>query len=168
MTTKKNSKASKTPAINATAIGRDIGVNLGVLHTAATATDTIKGHIKTLRDAKIKIGASRKTCAVASAIFDGMPVNLSVNTRQAYLSQIRAAVNDGKAFSMNSARKTGKKTGAKTGGNGTIMIAIAPADTAEKASEKLRKGFEKMRAANDGLATLAAFLVDALDEAAAE
>ena len=48
------------------------------------------------------------------------------------------------------------------------MIAIAPADTAEKASEKLRKGFEKMRAANDGLATLAAFLVDALDEAAAE
>ena len=67
----------------------------------------------------------------------------------------------------NAARAKGKKSGAKTGG-GAIMIAISPADTAAKASEKLRKGFEKMRAANDGLAALAAFLVDALDEAAAE
>lgn len=165
MATKKNTKPA---SINATAIGRDIGVNLGVVHSAATATDTIKAHIKTLRDAKIKIGASRKTCAVASAIYDGMPDSLAVATRNQYLSKIRAAVNEGKTFNMNSARKAGKKTGAKTGNSGTIMIAIKAGDTAEKASETLRKGFEKMRAANDSLAALAAFLVDALDEAAAE
>ena len=162
MATKKNAKPA---SINATAIGRDIGVNIGKAHGAATATDTIKAHVKTLRDAKIKIGGSSRTCAVASAILEGMPSDLTVNTKRMYLSQIRAAVNDGKPFSMNSGRKAGgKKTGAKTGG-GAIMIAISPADTADKAAEKLRKGFEKMRAANDGLAALAAFLVDALDEA---
>ena len=134
---------------------------------AAKAVDAINADVKALRDAKIKIGGSSRTCAVASAILEGMPSDLTVNTKRMYLSQIRAAVNDGKPFSMNSGRKAGKKTGAKTGG-GAIMIAISPADTADKAAEKLRKGFEKMRAANDGLAALAAFLVDALDEAAAE
>ena len=165
MATKKNAKPA---SINATAIGRDIGVNLGVVHGASTATDTIKAHIKTLRDAKIKIGANKQTCAVASAIYDGMPDSLAVATRNQYLSKIRAAVNEGKTFNMNSGRKAGKKTGAKAGNSGTIMIAIKAGDTAEKASETLRKGFEKMRAANDSLAALAAFLVDALDEAAAE
>jgi hypothetical protein len=45
------------------------------------------------------------------------------------------------------------------------MIALAAGDTPEAAAAKLRKGFEKMRAANDGLANLASFLVDALDDA---
>ena len=166
MATKKN--AVKTPAINATAIGRDIGLNIGVadasLAEIGKATEAIKAGIKNLRDAKIKLGASRRTCAVSAAIYDAMPDSLAVATRNQYLSGIRKAVNEGKAFSMNSSRKAGGKKGAKTG-SGTIMISLAAGDKPEAAAAKLRKGFEKMRAANDGLASLASFLVDALDEA---
>jgi hypothetical protein len=159
---------AKTPAINATAIGRDIGLNIGVadasLAEIGKATEAIKAGIKNLRDAKIKLGASRRTCAVSAAIYDAMPDTLAVATRNQYLSGIRKAVNEGKTFSMNGSRKAGGKKGAKTG-SGTIMISLAAGDKPETAAAKLRKGFEKMRAANDGLASLAAFLVDALDEA---
>ena len=57
-----------------------------------------------------------------------------------------------------------KAKGAKAGG-GTIMIAIPSGAKAGDAANKLRAGFEKLRAASDDLAKLAAFLVDALDDA---
>lgn len=166
MATKKS--AVKTPSINATAIGRDIGLNIGKadasLHEIGKATEAIKAGIKNLRDAKIKLGANRKTCAVSAAIYDAMPETLKPATRNQYLSGIRKAVNEGKPFSMNASRKAGGKKGAKTG-SGTIMITLAAGDKAEVAAAKLRKGFEKMREANDALAALAAYLVDALDDA---
>ena len=61
MTTKaKATKASKTPAINPAAIGRHIGESLGQLQSgldiAAKATEAINADVKTLRDAKVKIG----------------------------------------------------------------------------------------------------------------
>ena len=170
MTTKKTVKPAVKP-VNATAIGKHIGEQLGELQAgydkAAKATDAINADVKTLRDAKIKIGASRKTCAVAGAIYDAMPSTLSAGTRANMLSSIRKAVNEGGKFSHNpgrDAKAKGKAKGAKTGG-GTIMIAIPSGAKAEDAAAKLRAGFEKLRAASDDLAKLAAFLVDALDDA---
>jgi hypothetical protein len=119
-----------------------------------------------MRAAKVTLGKSRRTCPVSAAIYDGMG-NLKDGTKANYLTAIRAAVNEGKGFKFpnGSDKKAGKKTGAKTGGSGAIMIALAAGDTPEAAANKLRKGFEKMRAANEGLASLASFLVDALDDA---
>lgn len=172
-TTKPATKAAK-PAINTTAIGRHIGESLGQLQSgleiAAKATEAINADVKTLRDAKVKIGASRKTCPIAAAIYDGMPSTLSSGTRANMLSTIRKAVNDGGKFSHNPSRdakgKTGGKgkTGAKTGG-GNILISIGKGSAANDAADKLRKGFNAMKAANDGLANLAAFMLDALDDA---
>jgi hypothetical protein len=169
MTTKKTTKPAVKPAtVNATAIGKHIGEQLGELQAgydkAAKATDAINADVKTLRDAKIKIGASRKTCAVAGAIYDAMPSTLSAGTRANMLSSIRKAVNEGGKFSHNPGRDKAKAKGAKAGG-GTIMIAIPSGAKAEDAAAKLRAGFEKLRAASDDLAKLAAFLVDALDDA---
>jgi len=169
MTTKKTTKPATAKPVNATAIGKHIGEQLGEMQAgydkAQSATDAINADIKTLRDAKIKIGDVRK-CAVAMAIFNAMPSTLSIGTRNNRLSIIRKAVNEGGKFSHNPNRdnKTKKTKGAKAGG-GTIMIAIPSGAKADDAAAKLRAGFEKLRAANDELAALAAFLVDALDDA---
>ena len=170
MTTKKTTKPAVKP-VNATAIGKHIGEQLGEMKEgydrAAKAVDAINADVKALRDAKIKIGANARTCAVASAIFDAMPSTLSAGYRRNMLSTIRTVVNQGGKFSHNpgrDAKAKGKAKGAKAGG-GTIMIAIPSGAKAEDAAAKLRAGFEKLRAANDELAALAAFLVDALDDA---
>jgi hypothetical protein len=173
MTIKKAKQATK-PAkpVNVTAIGKHIGQQVGELHAgydqAAKATDAINADIAELRKAKVTIGASRKTCAVANAIYDAMPERLSAGTRANMLSTIRKAVNEGKKFSHNPNRKAtgakGKAKGAKAEG-GSIMIAFPKGSDASKAADALRKGFNKMREASDQLAALAAFLTDALDDA---
>ena len=167
MTTKKTSKAVTFNAM--TACG-NIGENLGRLASAeaikGAATEAINAECKAMRAAKIKLGANRKTCQYSAKIYDSMPSTLSAGTRANMLSEIRKAINEGKAFSHNPGRaKAAKKKGAKTGGSGTIMITVAAGDKAVDAASKLRKGFNKIKAANDGLAELAAYLLDALDEA---
>lgn len=176
MTTKKITKAAatkpaaKAPAFDAIKAGNVIGQQLVQASAAASvlgeATAKIDELCKAMRAAKVTLGKSRRTCPVSSAIYDGMG-SLKDGTKANYLTAIRAAVNEGKAFKFpnGSEKKAGKKTGAKTGGTGTIMIALSAGDTPEAAANKLRKGFEKMRAANEALANLAAFLVDALDDA---
>jgi len=176
MTTKKITKAAatkpaaKAPAFDAIKAGNVIGQELLSADIAGralvTAADTIGKLCKSMRAAKVTLGKSRRTCPVCAAIYDGMGT-LKDGTKANYLTAIRAAVNEGKAFKFpnGSDKKAGKKTGAKTGGTGAIMIALAAGDTPEAAAAKLRKGFEKMRAANEGLANLASFLVDALDDA---
>jgi hypothetical protein len=62
------------------------------------------------------------------------------------------------------ASRDAKKKGAKAGG-GTIMIAISSGAKAKDAAAKLRAGFNKMKDSGDELAKLAAFLIDALDDA---
>ena len=176
MTTKKTSKTVKTPAINATAIAREIGVNLGIVDGAKKATQNIRDGIKTLRDAKITIGASRRTCAVAQAIFDGMPDSLMVATKNMYLSGIRLAVNEGKAFDTNKSKKAGKGKSAKRGANTkgkaktTALIAIGKNDTSAQAEVKLRKFFNTVKEEKNGFKSypLMAFLIDALDDAKAK
>lgn len=167
MTTKKTTKAVTFNAM--TACG-NIGENLGRLASAeaikGAATEAINADCKAMRAAKIKLGKSRKTCQYSAKIYDSMPSTLAVGTRNNMLTEIRKAINEGKAFSHNPGRKTAaaKKKGAKASG-GTIMIAIAAGDKPEAAADKLRKGFNKIKAANDGLAELAAYLLDALDDA---
>jgi hypothetical protein len=175
MTTKKVTKATK-PAVNVIAVGRHLGESLGRLQSgleiAATATEAINADIKTLRDAKVKLGANRRTCPVSSAIYDALPSTLKVTSRNVMLSNIRKAVNETGKFSHNPNRKNGE---AKTGGNGkskgaktgagNILISIGKGSNAKDVAEKLRKGFNAMKSANDSLANLAAFLLDALDDA---
>ena len=174
MTTKaKSSKVVKMPTIKATAIAREIGVNLGIVDGAKNATQNIKDGIKTLRDAKITIGASRRTCAVAQAIFDGMPDSLAVSTKNMYLSGVRLAVNEGKAFDTNASKKAGKAKGAKRGANTkgkaktTALIAIGKKDTCAQVEGKLRKFFNTVKDEKNGFKAfpLMAFLIDALDNA---
>ena len=180
MTTKKITKAAatkpaaKAPAFDAIKAGNVIGQELLSADIAGralvTPAETIGTLCKSMRAAKVTLGKSRRTCPVCAAIYDGMGT-LKDGTKANYLTAIRAAVNEGKAFKFpngsdkKAGKKTGAKTGAKTGGTGAIMIALAAGDTPEAAAAKLRKGFEKMRAANEGLANLASFLVDALDDA---
>ena len=177
MTTRKvNRKPAAKPAAKAfdvIAAAKIIGDNIGQAKAAAdvlvSATAKINEQVKAMRGAKVKIGASRRTCPNAAAVYDALPTHLNANTKANYLSAIRAAVN-GKAdfqFPNGSAKAKaakGKKKGAKATG-GTIMIAIGSGATDKDAAAKLRAGFNKMKAANDNLAKLAAFLIDALDDA---
>ena len=176
MTTKKISKPATKPAtkpaFDSVESGKIIGASFARLSTAdaiaSEATEAIQAQVKAMREAKITIGKSRATCSVASSIYDAM-ATVKASTRTVYLSLIRKAVNETGKFSLNAARdaKKAKATTAKgakaTGGN--IVISLASGAEAKDAAAKLRAGFEKMRSANDGLASLAAFLVDALDEA---
>ena len=173
MTTKKTPKAPK--AYVATPAHVALATTCGeALNTAGSAKARAADAAGKLHAAKAVVGAKGK-CPLAIAFVNArFPKGLnakgkkvSAGTIDTVLGEFRKAVKTGKGYDENAARKTSGKKGAKQGG-GAIMIAISPADTAEKAADKLRKGFEKMRAANDGLASLAAFLVDALDEAAAE
>ena len=176
MTTRKvNRKPAVKPAAKAfdvIAAAKIIGDNIGQADAAKNvlgdATAKINEQVKAMRGAKVKIGASRRTCPVAAAVYDAMPAHLKAGTKNNYLSAIRAAVN-GKAdfqFPNGSAKaKAAKgKKGAKASG-GTIMIAISSGATDKDAAAKLRAGFNKMKAANDNLAKVAAFLIDALDDA---
>jgi hypothetical protein len=176
MTTRKTSrKPAAKPAVkfDAIASAKIIGDNLGQAAAAAdvlgAATIKINEQVKAMRGAKVKIGGSRRTCPVAAAVYDAMPAHLMVGTKNNYLTAIRAAVN-GKAdfkFPNGSAKAKAAKAkakGAKASG-GTIMIAISSGAKAKDAAAKLRAGFNKMKESGDELAKLAAFLIDALDDA---
>ena len=141
------------------------------LNTAGSAKERAHDAAAKLHAAKAEVGAKGKCPLAIEFINARFPKGLnakgkkvSVGTIDTVLGEFRKAVKSGKGYDENAARKAGKKTGAKTG-NKSIMIVLSPADTAELAAEKLRHGFEKMRSANDGLAELAAYLVDALDDA---
>jgi hypothetical protein len=173
MTTKKAPAVKKAPAtkpaFDSIESGKIIGASVASLDAAgeiaAKATEAIQAQVKAMREAKITIGKSRATCSVASAIYDAM-ATVKASTRTVYLSLIRKAVNETGKFSMNATRdaKKAKAKGAKaTGGN--IVISLASGAEAKDAAAKLRAGFNKMKAANDGLAKLAGFLIDTLDDA---
>ena len=170
MTIKKTVKAVKpyvaTPAH--IVLARTCGE---ALNTAGSAKERAHDAAGKLHAAKAEVGAKGKCPLAIEFINARFPKGLnakgkkvSAGTIDTVLGEFRKAVKTGKGYDENAARKAGKKTGAKTGG-GSIMIALSPADKAETAAGKLRKGFEKMRSANDDLAELAAYLVDALDDA---
>ena len=171
MTTKKTTKPAAKP-YTATAAHIKLATACGeALNTAGSAKARAHDAAAKLYEAKAEVGAKGK-CHLAIAFIDArFPKGLnakgkkvSAGTIDTVLGEFRKAVKTGKGYDENAARKVGKKKGAKQSG-GAIMIALSPADTAEAAAGKLRKGFEKMRGANDALAELAAYLVDALDDA---
>lgn len=119
-----------------------------------------------LHKAKAKIGDARK-CPLAQAFLAKRfgTAKKAASTKANALRSFRKAVETGKPYTENGAREAkAKGKGAKAGG-GTIMIAIGSGAKAGDAAAKLRAGFNKMKEANDDLAKVAAFLLDALDEA---
>ena len=172
MTTKSKAVKPAAKPYAATAAHIKLATACGeALNTAGSAKARAHDAAAKLHEAKAEVGAKGK-CPLAIAFIDArFPKGLnakgkkvSAGTIDTVLGEFRKAVKSGKGYDENAARKAGKKKGAKQSG-GAIMIALSPADTAEAAAGKLRKGFEKMRAANDALAEIAAYLVDALDDA---
>ena len=146
------------------------------LNTAGSAKARADQTAAKLHKAGAVVGAKGK-CPLAIAFIDARfpggknakGEKVSPGTVDTTLGEFRKAVKTGKGYDENSGRATGKakgkKTGAKATKGGVILIGLTATDTGKAAADKLRKGFEKMRKANDELAKLAAFLVDALDDA---
>ena len=176
MTMKKTSKpaakkaAAYVPTNTDIALAASVGLNM---RSGESAKQAVEKAVAELRAHKAIIGDVR-TCPLAQAFvekrypmgkrLDGKPA--SKGSIGNALNAFRDAVNKGKAYDENKGRKLAKAKakGAKAGG-GTIMIAIPSGAKAADAAAKLRAGFEKLRASSDDLAKLAAFLVDALDDA---
>lgn len=144
----------------------DALVNRIIENTVAVARveelrKTLNMDITKFRTYKVKLGASRRTCAISQQFFAGF-IAQGVNEKTAanYLSCLRAAINDGKAFSLNQSRDNAKtkKTGtrkAKAGSTwkdtGEVLdaLAIAIHNVKDKAGTAL---WEKALAmAPDGL-----------------
>ena len=167
MTTKKTTKPAVKTAYVPTAahitLAAQVGLNVSGVMTAKAAAQKA---VDELHKAKAVVGDAR-TCKLAQAFlekrFSGK-AKVSAGSKANALSAFRKAVATGKEYNENAGRDKAKAKGAKTSG-GTIMIAIPSGAKAGDAANKLRAGFEKLRAASDDLAKLAAFLVDALDDA---
>jgi hypothetical protein len=166
-TTKPATKAA-APVVTETLKGfaERAGLNAAGAESAKAACNEA---CQALHKAKAKIGQA-KTCALAQAFlakrFAGKKP--AASTKANALSAFRKAVESGKPYTENGVREAkAKAKGAKAGG-GTIMIAIGSGAKAGDAAAKLRNGFNKMKEASDDLAKVAAFLIDALDEAGYE
>jgi hypothetical protein len=165
MTTKKTTKPAYVATAAHVALAAQVGLNVSGVMTAKAAAQKA---VDELHKAKAVIGDAR-TCKLAQAFLEKRfagKAKVSAGSKANALSAFRKAVETGKEYNENAGRDKAKAKakGAKTSG-GTIMIAIQSGAKAEAAAAKLRAGFEKLRAANDDLAKLAAFLVDALDDA---
>ena len=67
--------------------------------------DTIEKCAKSLRGDKVKMGASRRTCGFASALYDDlMGLGVKPATASNYLSACRMTVNEGRVFTLNPSR----------------------------------------------------------------
>jgi hypothetical protein len=181
MTTKKTVKAVK-PAVKpyvATPTHIKLATACGeALNTAGSAKARADQSAAKLHKAGAVVGAKGK-CPLAIAFIDArFPKGLnakrepvSAGTIDTVLGEFRKAVKTGNGYDENSGRATGKakgkKTGAKAGGSGNILISISKAAKPEKAVESLLKGFNAMKK-TETLVGLAAFLIDALDDAKAK
>lgn len=182
MTTKKTTKPAAKPYV-ATAPHIKLATACGeALNTAGSAKQRAHDSAAALHKAGAVVGAKGK-CPLAIAFIDARFPNgknakggkVSVGTIDTTLGEFRKAVKTGNGYDENSARATGKakakakgkKTGAKAG-SGNIVISISKAAKPADAASKLLKGINALKSANDGLAGLAAFLIDALDDAKAK
>jgi hypothetical protein len=176
MTIKKTNKpATKPAAYKASASHVALAAQAGLnLRNGESAREAVTKACGELHKAKAVIGDAR-TCPLAQAFLDKrFPLGKGVSGKKVSaqvmanaLSAFRSAVKTGKGYNENAGRDKAKakgKTGAKTSG-GNVMIVIGAGDKPQAVAVKLRKGFEKLRGMNDEFASLAAFLVDALDDA---
>jgi hypothetical protein len=152
-----------------------IGDNIGQAKAAADVLAPLllrsMSKLRPCAPLRLKSAARAVHAQIAAAVYDAMPAHLNAGTKNNYLSAIRAAVNGKADFQFpngsakaKAAKAKAKAKGAKAGG-GTIMIAISSGAKAKDAAAKLRAGFNKMKDSGDELAKLAAFLIDALDDA---
>ena len=182
MTTKAKAVKAVKPAAKpykATAAHIKLATTCGeALNTAGSAKARADQSAAKLHKAGAVVGAKGK-CPLAIAFIDARFPNglnakkepVSAGTIDTVLGEFRKAVKSGKGYDENSGRATGKAKGKKTGaksGSGNILISIGKAAKPADAADKLLKGFNALKAANDGLAGLAAFLIDAIDDAKAK
>ena len=178
MTIKKTTKPAAKPYV-ATKAHITLATTCGeALNTAGSAKARAHDAAAKLHEAKAEVGAKGK-CPLAIAFIDARypggknakGEKVSPGTMDTTLGEFRKAVKSGKGYDENSGRATGKAKGKKTGaksGSGNILISIGKAAKPADAADKLLKGFNALKAANDGLAGLAAFLIDAIDDAKAK
>ena len=82
------------------------------IQTHITTKANIAKSVDLMRKSKVKLGASRKTCAMLSFIFDGLTQlkdakgkPLAEKTCNNYLSEIKKSVTKGTELNLNSSRK---------------------------------------------------------------
>ncbi len=106
--------------------------------TAATAKETMAASAKKLRDAKVVIGKSVRTCKLCQAF---LTARFGEGKKPASASNIlaafRAAVNEGKAYDENKARTKAKAKAAETKAAGAD---VASDDEAAETEDKAAKG----------------------------
>jgi len=98
MTTKKTPSVSFDTAAQITKIAE-------AMVSVAKSADTIEALVKPFRDAKVIIGTVKQDCALAlrfQAVFDA--ANISIATRDNYLSAVRYSINNGTKFHFNPAQ----------------------------------------------------------------
>jgi len=82
------------------------------IQTHINTRDSLQKNVILMRKSKVKLGASRKTCAMLAFIFDGLTQlkdakgkPLTENTCNNYLSEIKKSVTKGTELTLNSSRK---------------------------------------------------------------
>lgn len=116
----------------------NIATDIITLGKASEAKADLAKHVKFLRDNKITLGKSRRTCAISKELHAAFQSHgVSDATAANYLTAFRVAVNEGKEFNLNPARAAGPKE-KKSGGvkkaakttwstSGEVLAAIAAA-----------------------------------------
>ena len=179
MTIKKKPVVKKAVAVKpyvATRADIDLAASAGLnMRNGESAKQAVEKAVTELRAHKAVIGDARN-CPLAQAFLDkrypmGKRLDgkaVSKGTMANALNAFRDAVNNGKAYDENKGRKAsaakGKAKGARAGGSGNILISISKVAKPIKAAESLLKGFNAMKK-TDSLSGLAAFLIDAIEEA---
>ena len=169
----KTAKAAKPAAYKATAADIKLATETGEsLRAGESAKAMATAKSKELHKAGAVVG-KKGECPLAVAFLNARfpggknasGGKVSAGTQDVTLSTFRKAVKTGKGYDENASRTKAKgKKGAK-GNSGVIMIAVKSGGSAEDMAKALRAGMNKAKAANDALATLAAYVLDAIDDA---
>lgn len=164
-------KATKPAAYQAKAADIKLATEAGeALKAGESAQAMASAKAKALHKAGAVVG-KKGECPLAVAFLNARYPGgknakggkVSAATMDVTLSHFRSAVKSGKGYDENASRKA-KGGKAKTGG-GVIMISINKGGDAKAMAKALRDGMNKAKAANDALAALAGYVLDALDEA---
>jgi len=166
-------------------LAREAGAAKGV---ELSQRETFDKAAKALRDAKVTIGDARK-CKVAQAFLEGRfeGKTVTAQTKKNALCAFRKAVETGKAYDENAARKAAKAAPKGASHNAktekaatdkaekavthveasetatTYQCAIARKGSAKKAAQTLRDLINKMKSSEEYVA-LCNLIIDSLDE----
>ncbi len=113
--------------------------------SAATAKEAFTAAAKKLRDAKVVIGKSVRTCKLSQAFLNArFGEGKKPASASNILAAFRAAVNEGKAYDENKARTKAKAKAAETKAAGAD---VASDDEAAETEDKAAKGKTHIRTA---------------------